>query len=210
MKAIEFNGFDITDFLKNFVVLILWFLFLVVGILLYNIVGFWSHIVTKTNTIFVEKLFEPIKVFNESSFFNGFDISGFCLFYVLCSHKELRGLIRRCLSVEWMKLLNAVDLQQIALNFMINSRTAIAGAIIGLLLVFFYFVVMIFVTTIWRHSHFLFIRSCKFNWIACVTSFFALSGASFLFMRVIKFLVTLDLPHSQKWLPHFEIDFYLL
>ena len=32
----------------------------------------------------------------------------------------------------------------------------------------------------------------------------------FLFMRVIIFLVTLDLPHSQKWLPHFEIDFYLL
>ena len=60
-----------------------------------------------------------------------------------------------------------------------NSRTAIAGAIIGLLLVFFYFVVMIFVTTIWRHSHFLFIRSCYFNWISCVTSFFALSGASF-------------------------------
>ena len=43
---------------------------------------------------------------------------------------------------------------------------------------FFYFVVMIFVTTIWRHSHFLFIRSCNFKWIACVTSFFALSGAS--------------------------------
>ena len=63
--------------------------------------------------------------------------------------------------------------------FFVNSRTAIAGAIIGLLLVFFYFVVMIFVTTIWRHSHFLFIRSCNFNWIACVTSFFALSGASF-------------------------------
>ena len=32
----------------------------------------------------------------------------------------------------------------------------------------------------------------------------------FLFMRVIKFLVTLDLPHSQKWLPQFEIDFYIL
>ena len=44
---------------------------------------------------------------------------------------------------------------------------------------FFYFVVMIFVTTIWRHSHFLFICSCNFNWIACVTSFFALIGASF-------------------------------
>ena len=72
----------------------------------------------------------------------------------------------------------------------INSRTAIAGAIIGLLLVLFYFVVMIFVTNIWRHSHFLFIGSCNFNWIACVTSFFALSGASFLFMRVIKFLVS--------------------
>ena len=68
---------------------------------------------------------------------------------------------------------------------------------------------MIFVTTIWRHSHILFIRSCNFNWIACVTSFFALSGASF-FLRVIKFLVTLDLPHTQKWLPHFEIDLFTL
>ena len=85
------------------------------------------------------------------------------------------------------------------------------------------FFVAIFVTTICRrdfcYDHmtsqslkicFLFIRSCNFNWIACVTSFFALSGASFLFIRVIKFLVTLDLPHSQKWLPHFEIDFNLL
>ena len=36
-----------------------------------------------------------------------------------------------------------------------NSREAIAEAIIGLLLVFFiYFVVTIFVTTIWRHNHF--------------------------------------------------------
>ena len=34
------------------------------------------------------------------------------------------------------------------LILLINSGTAIAGAIIGLLLVFFYFVVMIFVTTI--------------------------------------------------------------
>ena len=32
--------------------------------------------------------------------------------------------------------------------FFINSLTVIAGAITGLLLVFFYFVVMIFVTTI--------------------------------------------------------------
>ena len=48
------------------------------------------------------------------------------------------------------------------------------------------------------HICFLFIRSCNFNWSACVTSFFALSGASFLFLRVINFLVTRDLPHSQK------------
>ena len=40
---------------------------------------------------------------------------------------------------------------------------------------------------------------------------FVFSGASFfLFICVFKFLVKLDLPHSQKWLPHFEIDFYLL
>ena len=31
-----------------------------------------------------------------------------------------------------------------------------------------------------------------------MTSFFALNGANFLFSRVIKFLVILDLPHSQK------------
>ena len=36
----------------------------------------------------------------------------------------------------------------LCLFVLFNSRTAIAGAIIGLLLVFFYFVVMIFVTTI--------------------------------------------------------------
>ena len=38
--------------------------------------------------------------------------------------------------------------KQFVANMFINSRTAIAGAIIDLLLVFFYFVVMIFVTTI--------------------------------------------------------------
>ena len=54
---------------------------------------------------------------------------------------------------------------------------------------------------------FLFIRSCNFNLSACVTSFFALSGASFFFNRMINFLVSLDLLHSEKGLPHFEIDF---
>ena len=48
---------------------------------------------------------------------------------------------------------------------------------------FFYSVVKIFVTTIWGHSHFLFFRSCNFNWIACVTSFLALIGASFFHSR---------------------------
>ena len=56
---------------------------------------------------------------------------------------------------------------------------------------------------------FLFLRSCNLNWIACVSSFFALSRACFLFFRVINFLVTRDLPHhSQKWLPHSENDFF--
>ena len=64
----------------------------------------------------------------------------------------------------------------------------------------FFFVVKIFVTTIWRDNHFksaFFIRSFPFNWSACVTFFFALRGASFLFIREIKFLVTLDLPLSK-------------
>ena len=45
---------------------------------------------------------------------------------------------------------------------------------------------------------FLFIGSYSFNWSACVTSFFALSGAIFLFICVIKFLITRDLLHSEK------------
>ena len=32
----------------------------------------------------------------------------------------------------------------------------------------------------------------------------------FLFICLIKLKVTLDLLHSRKWLPHFEIDFHLL
>ena len=56
----------------------------------------------------------------------------------------------------------------------------------------------------------LFIHSCNFNWSACVTSFFTLSWASFLFIRVIKFLVVRDLPHYQKLLPDSEIVFFRL
>ena len=44
----------------------------------------------------------------------------------------------------------------------------------------------------------------------CVTSFFAFSGANFLFICVISFLFTFYWPHSQKWFPHFDIDFCLL
>ena len=57
-------------------------------------------------------------------------------------------------------------------------------------IIVFYFVVKIFVTTIWRHNRFLFICLCDFNWIACVTAFSTLSCKSFLFIRVIKFLIT--------------------
>ena len=46
------------------------------------------------------------------------------------------------------------------------------------LAMFFYFVVNIFFTTIWRHNQlkpaFWFIRSCNLNWSACVTSFLTL------------------------------------
>ena len=42
---------------------------------------------------------------------------------------------------------------------------------------------------------------------ACVMSFFTLSEASFLFMRVNKFLVTRDLPNSQNLLTQSEIFF---
>ena len=79
---------------------------------------------------------------------------------------------------------------------------------------FFYFVVMIFVTTIWRHNRF---NSAFCSFFHAISTelhvwrhFSLLVEQIFLFQRLIKFLVTLDLPHSQKWLPHFEIDFYLL
>ena len=77
---------------------------------------------------------------------------------------------------------------------------------------FFYFVVAIFVTTIWRHNHF---KSAFCSLVHAISTevhvwrqFSLLVQRVFPFIRVIKFLVSLDLPHSQKWLPHFEIDFY--
>ena len=98
--------------------------------------------------------------------------------------------------------------------FFFNSREAIAEAIIGVLLVFYLFCRHDFcydhMTSHRLQICFLFIRSCNFNWIACVTSFSPLVELVFLFIRVIKFLVTRDLPYSQKWLPHSEIDFSLL
>ena len=94
--------------------------------------------------------------------------------------------------------------------FVINSREAIAEAIFVRLL-FFLFRCPDF----WYHNMtskslqicFLFSLSCNFNWTACVTPSFTFIGASFLLIRVIKFLVRQDIPHSQKWLPHSEIDF---
>ena len=75
----------------------------------------------------------------------------------------------------------------------------------------FYFVKSFF-TTIWRRNHFkicfLFIRSFNFNWIPFVTSYFTLSWGSVLFIRVIKFFVTRDLPPSQRWLLS-PIEFFI-
>ena len=65
----------------------------------------------------------------------------------------------------------------------------------------FYFVVKFFVTIMWRHSHFRSaFSSCNFKWISYVTSVFTLFGASFLFIRVIKFLVSLDIPLKNDFL----------
>ena len=91
-----------------------------------------------------------------------------------------------------------------------NSRTAIAEAIIGLLLVFF-------ISSSWFLLRPYDVTATFCSFVHAISTelhvwrhFSLLVERVFLFMRVIKFLVTLDLPHSQKWLPHFEIDFYLL
>ena len=78
-------------------------------------------------------------------------------------------------------------------NFLFSERKFFELYVRTCPAMFFYFVVMIFVMTIWRHSHFLFIRSCNFNSIACVTSFFALGGASF-------FVHARDYIFGQTWL----------
>ena len=66
--------------------------------------------------------------------------------------------------------------------------------------------------TIWRHNHF---KSAFCSVVHAISTevrawsrFSLLVEQVFSFIRVIKFLVTHDLPHSQKWLPDFEIDFY--
>ena len=46
---------------------------------------------------------------------------------------------------------------------------------------------------------FLFIRSCNFNWVSAWRHFSLLVERVFLFIRVIKFSVTFDLPHSQNY-----------
>ena len=66
---------------------------------------------------------------------------------------------------------------------------------------FFHFVVAIFVTTIWRHSHF---KSAFCSFVHAISTevrmwrhFSLLLKRVFLFIRLIKFLVTLDSPHSK-------------
>ena len=91
-----------------------------------------------------------------------------------------------------------------------NSRTAIAGANIDLLLFLF---CVIFVSTIWRHNHF---KSafCSFAH-AISTEVRVLRHFSLLVERVCCSLVWLflfksGLSHSQRLFPHSEIDFSLL
>ena len=79
---------------------------------------------------------------------------------------------------------------------------------------FFYFVVKILVTNIWHRKHFTsafcsFVQAISTELRACC-HFSLLVERAFLFIRVIKILVTVDLPHAQKWLAYLEIDFYLL
>ena len=76
----------------------------------------------------------------------------------------------------------------------------------------FYFVVKIFVSTVWRHKHF---KSLFCSFIHAISTllrawchFSLLVELVFLFICVIKFLFPRDLPHSQKRLPHFAIDFF--
>ena len=83
-----------------------------------------------------------------------------------------------------------------------NSRIAIAGAIVGLLLVFFItslrfllrpYDVTITSNLLFVHLFMQFQLKCVFDIIFC-----SLWSEFFLFICVIKFLVTLDLPHSQE------------
>ena len=98
----------------------------------------------------------------------------------------------------------------VKLTSVFNSRTAIAEAIIGLLLVFF-------ISSSWFLLRPYDVTATFCSFVHAISTelhvwrhFSLLVERVFLFMRVIKFLVTLDLPHSQKWLSRFEIDFYLL
>ena len=84
--------------------------------------------------------------------------------------------------------------------YIINSRTAIAGAIIGLLFVFF-------ISSSWFLLRPYDVTATFCSFVHAISTelhvwrhFSLLVERVFLFMRVIKFLVILDLPHSQKWL----------
>ena len=148
---------------------------------------------------------------------NSSDISRFLfcivdlLFHLICGFLWLRSKIFyafKCLQ----RVINCSRRKVIIVNVCVffNSRTAIAGAIIGLLLVFFisssWFLLRPYDATATFCSFVHAISTELHVW----RHFSLLMERVFLFMRVIKFLVTLDLPYSQKRLPHFEIDFYLL
>ena len=116
--------------LLNLMALILWIFSknLAVLIYLFLFVGFLKSYCCKNQfyfrwkTLWTYKGFEWIVHFLMASTLSSlifFSLLFLSVLYCLCSRKELRGLISLCLSVEWMKLLNAVGLNQKASNFMI-------------------------------------------------------------------------------------------
>ena len=72
----------------------------------------------------------------------------------------------------------------------------------------FFFVVKMIVATIWRHNHF---RSAFCSFVHA-TSIKVRAWRHFLLLLgwvfFCPFAWKIDLPHSQKWLPHSKIDFY--
>ena len=122
----------------------------------------------------------------------------------------INNLVLQITLISWWRLLHCPLSEGRTFIFLLTA----AKRLLGLLLGFFLFRRRDFVTTIWRHNHSKFAFCSSVHAISTEVRvwrhFLILVELVFLLIRVIKFLVTLDLPHSQKWLPNFEIDCYLI